>query len=136
MTFLTIKYFLSSFVKNIRAVPTDPIVLKENYLSAYNFVTVKGKTVLNTYAREYDPFKKIKQNIAVSVTISSVIIRSDSTYQVTWDEERFENNIKASTERYIGLFTVVIQKPATEEVIRVNPLGLYIDFFNISKELQ
>jgi type IV secretion system protein TrbF len=134
--FEVIKYFLSSFVKNIRAIPTDAVVLKENYLSAYNFVTVKGKTILNSYAREYDPFKKYNQNIAVSINVSSVIVRSESTYQITWSEERYENGIKTKTERYTGLFTTVIQKPSTEEMVRVNPLGIYIDFFNLSKEIQ
>jgi type IV secretion system protein TrbF len=132
----TIKYFLSSFVKNIRAIPTDPIVLKESILNAYNFVTVKGKAVLNSYAREYDPFKKMKQNIAISVTVSSIIIRSDSVYQVEWYEERYDNGIKTSTERYVGLFTIIIQKPKTEDIIRANPLGIWVNFFNISKELQ
>jgi len=132
----TIKYFLSLFINNIRSIPTDSIVLKENILNAYQFVTSKGKSILNNYTKEYDPFAKIKQIIAVSVTISSVIKRSESTYQVTWVEERFENGNQVTSERYSGLFNVVIKKPKTEKILKVNPLGIWIDFFNFSKEIK
>jgi len=131
----TIKYFLSLFVNNIRSIPTDSIVLKENILNAYQFVTPKGKSILNNYTKEYDPFAKIKKLIAVSVTILSVIKRSESTYQVTWVEERFENGSRATSERYSGLFNILIKKPKTDNILKVNPLGLWIDFFNISKEV-
>jgi type IV secretion system protein TrbF len=129
-----LNYFLSDFVKNIRGVPTDAMVLKENLFTAYQFLTSNGKIILNAHFKEHDPFTKIKQNTTVTVSISNIIKRTESSYQVTWVEELLRNGVRAERERYSGLFTIIIQKPKTEDIIKVNPLGIWIDFLNFSKE--
>jgi len=132
----TIKYFLSLFVKNIRSIPADQVLLKKNFLNAYNFVTTKGRNLLNEYARGYDPFTKQKEYV-ISIEISNVVKMSDKSYQVQWTEQVFSKNGRMINQnRYTGIFTINFSTPTDEDILQKNPLGLFIDFFNISKNLN
>ena len=42
-----IAYHLSRFIENVRQIPADPIVLRQNWLHAYDFTTNKGALALN-----------------------------------------------------------------------------------------
>ncbi len=127
------EYFLGQFVTQIRSIPTDAVIMRNNYLSSYNFLTPKGSNTLNAYAKEWDPFKQLGKK-AVSVEVSSAVKMSENSYQVNWYEQEFSNNGAPSTRRpYTGVFNLVFQTPKNEKVLRSNPLGIFIDFFNISK---
>ncbi|ETR74022.1 MAG: Conjugal transfer protein [Candidatus Magnetoglobus multicellularis str. Araruama] len=132
----TIKYFLSLFVTEIRSIPADPVLLKKHFLNAYNFVTSKGRNLLNEYARQYDPFTKQKECV-ISVEISNVVKMSEISYQVQWIEQTFsKNGGMIEQNQYTGIFSITFSTPRDESVLQTNPLGLYIDFFNISKNLK
>ena len=64
---------LARFIEEVRVDPgRSGIVLRQNWLRAYDFTTDRGAAALNDYARANDPFAKVgKQQIAVEV--SSVI---------------------------------------------------------------
>lgn len=127
------EYFLGQFVTQIRSIPTDAVIMRNNYLSSYNYLTPKGSNTLNAYAKEWDPFKQLGKK-AVSVEVSSAVKMSENSYQVNWYEQEFANNGAPSTRRaYTGVFNLVFQTPKNEKILRTNPLGIFIDFFNISK---
>ena len=44
-------YHLSKFLRNVRSIPIDPIVLRDNWLEAYDYATDRGAAQLNEYAR-------------------------------------------------------------------------------------
>jgi len=132
----SIKYFLSQFVNDIRSIPADPVLLKKNFLNAYNFVTSKGRNLLNEYARQYDPFTKQK-DFAISVEISNVVKMSEISYQVQWMEQTFsKNGGMVGESQFTGVFAITFSTPKDETALLKNPLGLYIDFFNLSKNLK
>src|SRR3546814_8477855 len=55
-----------SFIRNVRALPLDPVVLRDHWLEAYDFASSRGATALNAYARERDPFSRVgKATVAV-----------------------------------------------------------------------
>ena len=54
-----IAWHLARFIENVRAIPADPVIVRQNWLAAYDFVTDKGATALNDYARANDPFTKV-----------------------------------------------------------------------------
>ena len=54
-----IAWHLARFIEEVRSIPDDPVVLRQNWLEAYNYVTDKGALALNDYARTNDPFSKI-----------------------------------------------------------------------------
>src|SRR6202000_15370 len=54
-----IAWHLARFITEVRSIPADPVVLRQNWLDAYNYVTDKGALALGDYARTNDPFSKI-----------------------------------------------------------------------------
>ncbi len=51
-----IAFHLARFIEQVRAIPDDAIIVRQNWLRAYEFTTDKGALALNDYARNNDPF--------------------------------------------------------------------------------
>jgi len=130
-----IAWHLARFVEDVRGIPADPVVLRQNWLDAYNYVTDKGALSLNDYARNSDPFSKIGKT-QIAVDVSSVIRASDDSFRVEWVERRYVDDSLASTERWSAILTIVIQTPTDADRLKKNPLGVYVHALNWSKELD
>ena len=128
-----IAYHLSRFIENVRQIPADPIVLRQNWLHAYDFTTDKGALALNDYARVNDPFAKVGDT-QISVEVSSVIRASESSFRIAWIERRYANGQLAATERWTAILTIVLQQPRDAEHLRKNPLGIFVNAINWSRE--
>ena len=129
-----IAWYLAQFIQDVRGVPADPIVVRQNWLQAYDFTTTAGATALNEYARADDPFAKLgKQQIAIDV--SSVIRASPDSFRVAWVEHRYQDGALADTTRWTAILAVAIQPPTEADRLRKNPLGIFINAINWSKEL-
>jgi type IV secretion system protein TrbF len=129
-----IAWHLARFIEEVRGIPADPVVLRQNWLEAYNYVTDKGALALNDYARTNDPFAKIGKE-QVSVDVASVIRASSSSFRVEWVERHYVDDALSSTERWSAILTVVVQTPTDADRLRKNPLGVYVHALNWSKEL-
>jgi type IV secretion system protein VirB5 len=125
---------LARFIQNVRAPPTDPIVVRQNWLEAYDFATDRGAAALNDYARANDPFGKVGKT-SVAVEITSVVRASEASFQVRWIERSYANGQLAGTERWTAIVTIILQPPRTEDRLRKNPLGIYVNGLNWSREL-
>lgn len=130
-----IAWHLAHFIEEVRSIPADAIVLRQNWLDAYNYVTDKGALALNDYARTNDPFAEVGHT-QVSVEISSVIRASDSSFRVAWIERRYIDGTLAATEHWSAILTVVLQPPTDADTLKKNPLGVYVHALNWSKELN
>lgn len=129
-----IAFYLARFIEQVRSIPADPIIVRQNWLRAYDFATQGGALALNDYARANDPFAKVgKQQVAIEV--SSVIRASPSSFRVAWIERRYQDGSLADTARWSAIITVAVQPPRDAETLRKNPLGIYINAINWSKEL-
>jgi type IV secretion system protein VirB5 len=129
-----IAWHLAHFIEEVRGIPADPIVLRENWLDAYNYVTDKGSFVLNDYARRADPFAEIGKR-QVAVEVSSVIRASPDSFRVAWIERHYVDDALAATERWSAILSIVIEPPTDADRLRKNPLGVYVHALNWSKEL-
>jgi type IV secretory pathway TrbF-like protein len=129
-----IAWHLARFIEQVRSIPADPIIVRQNWLRAYDFTTDRGALALNDYARANDPFGKVGRT-QVSVEVSSVIRASDDSFRVAWVERTFENGQLAKTERWTAILTLVVQPPRDAERLRKNPLGIFIHAINWSREL-
>jgi type IV secretory pathway TrbF-like protein len=125
---------LARFIEEVRSIPDDPVVLRQNWLEAYNYVTDKGALALNDYARINDPFSKIGK-APVAVDVSSVIRASDNSFRVEWVERHYVDDALAATERWSAILTIVVQTPTDADRLKKNPLGAYVHSLNWSKEL-
>jgi type IV secretion system protein TrbF len=129
-----IAWHLARFIDEVRSIPDDPVVLRQNWLDAYNYVTDKGALALNDYARTNDPFSKIGK-AQVTVDVSSVIRASDDSFRVEWVERHYVDDALAATERWSAILTIVVQTPTDADRLKKNPLGVYVHSLNLSKEL-
>ena len=127
-------FHLARFIENVRAIPADPIIVRQNWLRAYDFTTDRGAVALNDYARANDPFTRVGEQ-QVAVEVSSVIRASPNSFRVAWTERHYENGQLSATERWTAILTIVIQPPRNAERLRKNPLGIYVNAINWSKEL-
>lgn len=129
-----IAYHLAQFIEDVRGLPADAIVLRQNWLRAYDFTTDRGAAALNDYARTNDPFAKLGKG-QVSVEVSSVIRASQESFRVAWVQRAYDNGTLSSTERWTAILSVVIETPRDADRLRKNPLGVYVHAINWSKEL-
>ena len=130
-----IAWHLARFIEQVRSIPADPIIVRQNWLRAYEWTTDRGAGALNDYARTNDPFTKVgKQQIAVEV--SSVIRASADSFRVAWTERRYEDGKLATTERWTAILTIAVQPPRDAERLKANPLGIYVNAINWSRELS
>lgn len=129
-----IAWHLGRFIEQVRSIPADPIIVRQNWLRAYDWTTDRGAAALNDYARTNDPFAKVgKQQVAVEV--SSVIRASPDSFRVAWIERRYENGQLSGTERWSAILTIVVQPPRDAERLKANPLGIYVNAISWSREI-
>jgi len=129
-----VAYHLARFVENVRSLSIDPIIVRQNWLAAYDFVSDRAAVTLSDYAREKDPFSRIgRETIAVQVV--SVVRATESSFQVRWIERSYEGGAVKDTRRMTGLFSTVVKPPRTAEMIAKNPLGIYVHAFNWTADL-
>lgn len=130
-----IAFHLGRFIEQVRAIPADAIIVRQNWLRAYEWTTDRGAAALNDYARTNDPFAKVgRQQVAVEV--SSVIRASPDSFRVAWTERHYENGQLSTTERWTAILTIAIQPPRDAERLRANPLGIYVNAISWSREMS
>jgi len=130
-----IAWHLARFITHVRGVSTDPVLVRQNWLAAYDFATDRAALFLNEHAKTNDPFGQIGTR-SVSVQVTSVVRASDTSFQVKWTEQVFERGSLAKTERWTAILTTIIQPPRSAEQLRKNPLGLFVSAIDWSRELD
>ena len=126
-------YHLGQFVRLVRSLPTDGVVLRENWLQAYRFLTPQAAAQLTEIARQDDPFLSLGR-VGRTVHIRSIIARSNNAWEVTWVERATNATGTTDPEVYSGVFTVTTRAPRNADEIANNPLGLLISDFSWSRE--
>ena len=130
-----IAWALGHFIANVRSVSLDPVLMRASWLEAYDFASGHGAQFLGDYARAADPFANIGER-TVSVQVTSVVRASDRSFQVKWTETSYERGSQAGTSHWTAMVTVVVKPPTSAETLRKNPLGLYVDAIDWSRELE
>ena len=130
-----IAWGLAHFIADIRSVSLDPVLMRANWLEAYDFATRRGAQFLGDYARTADPFANIGER-TVAVQVTSVVRASDRSFQVKWTEIAYDRGSAAGTSHWTGIITVLVKPPTSTDTLRKNPLGLYVDAIDWSRELE
>lgn len=124
------RYHLRRFVEDTRSLSADPIVTRNSWTDAYKLLTQSAASVLSEFARENDPFQRMKDE-RVEVSINSIIPISPDSWSVEWTETRWgTRGNQLGKEAWKGIFNLSFQEPKTEQQLIDNPIGLYIDSFS------
>jgi type IV secretion system protein TrbF len=130
-----VAWHLARFITNIRSVSLDPVLMRRAWLEAYDFATRRGAQFLGENARAASPFTQVGER-TVSVQVTSVVRASDRSFQVKWTETVFERGAQAGTSRWTAILTIATKAPANADMLRRNPLGIYVDAIDWSRELD
>ena len=129
-----VAHHLANFIEHVRGLSVDPVVVRENWLRAYDFVTDRAATTLNEYASTNDPFADVGRK-SRTVDVVSVVRVSDDSFQARWIEKTYENGALVRAQRFTGNFTLITQPPTDAQTLRANPLGLYVHALNWGQDL-
>ncbi len=130
-----IAFHLAGFIEKVRSLSIDPVVVRKNWLKAYDFATARAANTLNEFARENDPFSKVGER-TVAVEVTSVVRASKDSFQIRWLERTYLNGSLSRTDRWTGVFSIIIDPPRDIETLRKNPLGIYVHGLNWSRDLK
>src|SRR3546814_20134332 len=84
-----IAWHLGRFITHVRALSLDPVLMREHWLSAYDFATERGALFLGEYARASNPFAEVGRR-TVSIQVTSVVRASDDRFRINWTEQAYE----------------------------------------------
>ena len=133
-----IKYFLGQFISFVRSVPSDPVVIKKNWMNAYLYLRRQAANLLNDIANRDDdnPLKKIGEQTVSVKPISIVRVGGSNSFQARWKESRYSKN-GAPIDEYTmtAVFTLEFDTPKDEATLSVNPLGIFVSNFQWNREL-
>lgn len=135
---LEIKYFISQFIRFVRSVPTDAVLIKQNWLRAYAFLKNDAAGLLNEMTNKDadSPLKKIGHVIVSIQPITVVQIPDTDSYQVRWKETEYSSSgMKNQEYTMLATFVLEIDPPKDEQTLQENPLGIYIKSFQWNREL-
>ena len=128
---------LGAFVSNLRSVTPDAVVQKQYIDRTYALLRTADPATekVNAWYRGNSPFDKAK-TATVAVEVSNIVALSSQTYQIDWTEyERDRKGKEIGTRRFRGIATVALTAPQDEAIIRLNPIGLYVQDFDWTAQL-
>src|SRR5580700_289893 len=131
-------YFVGEVVRLVRERPLDPVVMRQQWTKAYQFLAGQAVNAMNEYAASDAGMKSLPGEGAVArtVEISSILQKAADTFQVRWVETTYSNGLRRSREEYTGLFQVKLMPPRDESGSFKNPIGVYITNFTWSQEFS
>ncbi|WP_454884465.1 conjugal transfer protein TrbF [Sphingomonas oryzagri] len=124
---------LGRFIRDVRSVSLDPVVTRQNWLDAYAMSTEQAAHSLSDQARSSNPFADAGSR-AVSVEIASVVRISDQSFEIKWLETQFERGALIGRSHWTGVVTIRLVAPRSADVLRRNPLGIYVNGVDWSRE--
>ncbi|MCX7122110.1 MAG: type IV secretion system protein [Gammaproteobacteria bacterium] len=128
-------YFINQFITNIMSLPIDPVIARQNWFNAFDFVSGQAVAQLTQYAQNTNPLQSLGQTTK-SVQINNFNVVSDQSIRFTWTVTSYNN--QGQTQNQItqsGIFTITQGSPPGNQVeLLKNPFGLKITFFSINNE--
>ena len=134
-----IRYFLSQFVLKVRSVPADPVLIKRNWLESYKMMRQGAAQVLNEQVNNdpESPLKQIGKATVIAQIVSVTKVDMGDSYQVRWEEAHYDKGGQLKSRNLMNaVFTIEFETPSSEEILLINPLGIFIKSFQWSRELK
>lgn len=131
------KYFIRDIIFKMRAIPRDSVLYARNFQQLSYFLTEAMLKKHENILLNEDTNSLAKQLISRDINIISFnkVPRTKNTYQVKWNEKMYSaQGEEIANSDFVGLFTITYEQPTELDEININPLGIIVDDFSISKE--
>ena len=126
-----IQFQIRKFVTNLRSVSTDSQVIYNNIEECYAMVTSSYEPVMTRSLLSASPFDLVGKTRR-SVEVESIIKITGNSWQIDWTETAVESSTARKTARMRALITVRLL-PVSDAAIKKNPLGIYIENFEMAQ---
>jgi type IV secretion system protein VirB5 len=124
------RYYLRKFIEYTRQISPDRQVTLSNLGEAYAMVTQTGSGVLTNMLKNEDAFSKIGSDHR-EVRLETLIKVTSKSWQADWVEVVSDaSGEEKSAVRKRGIYTVLQGQPDQRQ-IKSNPLGIFVDSFQI-----
>lgn len=131
------RYFIREIVHKMRSIPRDNVLYSRNFQQLSYFLTESMLQKHQEILINEDTNELAKQLISRDLNITSFnkVPRTKNTYQVKWNEKMYSaEGLEISNSNFTGLFTVTNEQPKDVAEININPLGIIVEDFSLSKE--
>ena len=128
---------ITQWVQDMRGVTSDGLAERVAIDHVYAMIGSQSaaQTIVTDYFRANQPFERGSRE-TVQVEVNAILPNSPHSYEVDWTEtQRTLDGKPISSDRWKGIFTVAINPSTDEEVLRVNPFGIYVMDMTWSKVL-
>lgn len=122
------KAVLFTWIEDVRLVTTDPFAQRKaiDHVYAHLAMGSEAQAFVTAFYKSDTPQKR-SQTQTVSIDVKSVLPNSNRTYEIEWIETTHDlNGGVLATDHWKGSFSIAINPPTEERLMRINPLGIYI----------
>ena len=123
---------LLEWITDLRTVTSDGVAQRKAIERVYNRVAFGSEAVkvVDAFYRGDPPQKRMEQE-TVSVDVGSVLPTTEKTYEIEWMEtvRDLQGEVK-SQDHWKGAVTIAVNPPTDEQLVRMNPLGIYVTHFS------
>ena len=126
-----IHYQIRKFISSLRSVSTDYQVVYNNIDECFSMVTSGYSPIMRNMLISDSPFDLVGR-VRRTVEVESVLAITGNSYQVNWNESVIDTSSGQKTFRMRGVVTVRLITP-TDATIKRNPLGIYIENFEMAE---
>jgi len=128
---------LFHWVSDLRMVTIDGVAQRKAIDRVYTMIASgsPAQVEVGDFYRLAPPHERA-QTRTVDVEVKAAFATSEKTYQLEWSETvRGLSGQVEGEERWKGSFTIAVNPPSDERLIRLNPLGIYVTNVSWSRVL-
>ena len=126
---------LSRWIQDLRGVTSDGLAQRRAIDRVYAMIgsATEAQTLVTEFYRANQPFDRANKE-TVQVDVNTVLPTTEQTYEVDWTETaRDPSGGVVSVGRWKAILTVAVNPPTDENVLQLNPFGIFVMNVNWSK---
>ena len=128
-----VRNYIIRFVSHLRAISSDPVVLRNHLLDLYSISTLSAQREITSAIAKANPFGQSGKGTTVDLRFTLFQKIDQHTWRAEWVEETRHNGNLASTVPWAGTFSYTQKLPTSSLEAEKNPFGLYFTSYFITK---
>jgi len=129
-----VRNYLLRFIKDIRTVSSDVVVLKQYLADAYYIASPDCQRQITEMIQTTKPFEMLRDKKRRDFRITLFGKVTESTWRCEWIEEVREDGVLSDKIAMSGTFTYGTSLPENDIQAENNPFGLYFSEFYITEK--
>lgn len=132
------EYFIWQIIKKARTIPKDVVVYENNWNEVYTYLNSSSSQKLNDMALREGHKEKLINGITTMLNLQQItpISNNDNTYNVRWNEITYAPDGKKTAEYALEAYVTIQLSNSSEKTMYINPLGIMVQDFTMSKVQQ